>query len=363
MSGAADIALDVRADEIEEKPIDWVIERYLARRKLSDFQGPPGEGKTTLTYDMAAAITTGGHFRPSPAPCEGPHNVAFLDFEGDRADSFLPLLKAAGADLTRVFSLSPIVQAEDGLRPISLPEDAELLEAKLKGLDIVVLFIDPPSAMVSPKVNSNNEAALRRVLTLLMVIAEKLNIAICFVRHLNKQSSETRAINRGIGSIASNAAARFVFLVAQHPEDAQIPECLRRRVLACTKANRIRKPQSFAFRLTDAGNEGEKDPPAHIEWIVEPPCNLTADDLLREPRRHRSPDALNEAVEFLQDELLGGPRLSKEIESRAREAGISSATLRRAKEKVEVRASQRGVLRGPYWLGLGDWEKTKIEVR
>ena len=176
-----------------------------------------------------------------------------------------------------------------------------------------------------------------------------MNMAIVAIRHLNKQSSETKAIYRGIGSIASNAAARFVFLIAQHPEEHKLPEHERRRVMACTKANRIRKPPSFAFRLSTFGNEKEKNPPAHVEWITSPPCTLTANDLLITPKSPRNSEALQQAKDFLELTLVDGPVESTKLDLLAKEKLIAPATLSRARRKLKVRAER---IAGKWWMSL-----------
>ena len=62
--------------------------------------GDPGLGKSALTLDIAARITTG-----SPMPDGSPGvdgGVVVLNAEDDEADTIVPRLMAMNADLTRV---------------------------------------------------------------------------------------------------------------------------------------------------------------------------------------------------------------------------------------------------------------------
>jgi hypothetical protein len=56
------------------------------------------------------------------------------------------------------------------------------------------------------------------------------------------------------------------------------------------------------------------------------------------------------AAGFLRQELAGGPRPAHEILDRAREAGISERTLRRAKRLLAVRAKKVDFRGAWYWI-------------
>ena len=58
---------------------------------------------------------------------------------------------------------------------------------------------------------------------------------------------------------------------------------------------------------------------------------------------------MNEAMEFLREELAHGPQSTQDIKKAAASAGLSWATLRRAKETLEVRSSKAGITKGWAW--------------
>jgi hypothetical protein len=90
-----------RASDGEPEKIDWVWSGRIARGKHTTIAGDPGTGKSQVMLSIAAAATTGGAW-----PCsEGRAplgNVVILAAEDGVADTIIPRLIAAGADLDRV---------------------------------------------------------------------------------------------------------------------------------------------------------------------------------------------------------------------------------------------------------------------
>ena len=50
------------ASEIEAESIEWLWQGRIAARKLTVIDGDPGTGKSTLTIDIAAKVSTGTPF-------------------------------------------------------------------------------------------------------------------------------------------------------------------------------------------------------------------------------------------------------------------------------------------------------------
>jgi hypothetical protein len=315
------------ASEIVETEVDWLLDGEVARRKLHDRFGDPGVGKSTHTVDEMARLTRLGKV------------VALLSAEDDAADTIIPRLREAGADLRLVRIIPSTVKTPEGIRSIVLPDDLPLIEKALVGVD--VLYLDPITAFLAGRFDSHKDAAMRGVLAELAALAGRANCAVIWIRHLNKSSGEASALYRAGGSIAFVAAARIAFLIGYDPGDDS-PLALRKRVVACVKNNLAPIGKSRAFRLV--AREGAKV--AHVQWLDEP-CDLTANDLLttRDPRQA---EASEEADEFLRDELAEGERPSAEVERHARALGISPRTLVRARKRLGIRSRKKGF--GKEWL-------------
>ncbi|PYT27616.1 MAG: hypothetical protein DMG58_20010 [Acidobacteria bacterium] len=90
----------VLASEVKPEHVEWLWDGRIPLGKITILDGDPGLGKSALTLDIAARITTG-----SPMPDGSPGvdgGVVVLNAEDDEADTIVPRLMAMNADLTRV---------------------------------------------------------------------------------------------------------------------------------------------------------------------------------------------------------------------------------------------------------------------
>src|SRR2546423_13390931 len=120
--------VSARAADITPESVQWLWPGRLARGKHTCVAGEPGTGKSQLSIAIIAAITTGGDW-----PCgEGQAplgSVIILSAEDGAADTIVPRLIAAGADLARVHIVSSVYATDgEGRRAFSLQTDIELLE-------------------------------------------------------------------------------------------------------------------------------------------------------------------------------------------------------------------------------------------
>src|ERR1700688_2824032 len=113
------------ASSFSPRAISWRWPNRFALGKLGLLVGLPDEGKGQVFANMAATVTRGGAW-----PCgegEAPKgNVLLLTAEDDIADTVVPRLMAAGADLDRVEIVS-MVRDHDTKRMFNLADDLDLL--------------------------------------------------------------------------------------------------------------------------------------------------------------------------------------------------------------------------------------------
>jgi hypothetical protein len=89
------------AASIVPVPIHWLWPGWIARGKLTVLAGAGGSGKTTLAISLIGILTSGGRW-PDGERCHEPANVLIWSSEDDPADTLVPRLMAAGANLERV---------------------------------------------------------------------------------------------------------------------------------------------------------------------------------------------------------------------------------------------------------------------
>lgn len=316
-------AIVVSAASIPPVPLDPVWPGVLWAGKPTLLCGDPGLGKSMLTADIAARVTTG---EPWPCSTESrePADVIMLSAEDDPADTLVPRLMAAGADLKRVSFVAGVNEPrQDGMHKtwLSLDRHLQQLHEALRARNAVrLIIIDPLSAYLGRDTDSHNEGDVRSVLAGVADLAAAHKCAVLAIRHLRKSESST-AQNKVIGSIAFSAAARAVYMVARDPEDEDV------RLVLCAKNNLA--PDTAGYRyVIKVSDEGTP----FVGWSDERETR-TADEVLGAAPDNRR--AIDDVEEWLLEVLAAGPVHSKRMKELAKEAGHSWRTVERARERCD----------------------------
>jgi len=181
-------------------------------------------------------------------------------------------------------------------------------------------------------------------------MAARRRVAIVAITHPPKGTGTT-AINRFIGSIAFVAAARSAFMVTRDAGDDT------RRLFLLVKNNLAPLGNGLAFRLEQriVGDPDEGILGSSVLWESEPVA-VTADQALQVTDAQGSSNGteLAEAEAFLREALAGGAVASTEVKQEAIAAGMSWTTVRRAKNRLVVRATRRAES-GDGLGGRGRW--------
>ncbi len=338
----------VLASEVEERQVSWLWQGRIPLGCITLLDGDPGLGKSLISLDLAARVTTGREMPDHTPGVDG--GVVLLSAEDDLAATVCPRLAAARADLDRVEMMRGVTLYGGATNPtqqrdVLLPRDIREIERLIWQVEARLVVIDPLMAYLDLKVNSWRDQDVRRALAPLAALAERTGAAILILRHLNKATG-MNALYRGGGSIGIVAAARSGLLVAKHPDD---PE--HERVLASTKSNLGPPLPSLSYRVTTS--EDSKDIP-WVDWQGE--CALSAEQALAAPQPEQDgarSSKLEEAVDWLRTQLAKGPRTGRAVERAAHAAGISDATLRRARGRLDIHIRRAGFGADMYtWWSL-----------
>jgi hypothetical protein len=323
-----------RANEVVSQAVPWLWPEQIPLGKLGILDGDPDLGKSLIALDLCARLSTGRPF-PDGRSGIGPANALVLSAEDSPVDTIVPRLARLGADLGRVFVWQR--EHDDEAWPWRFPAHAARLDGALGQSDARLAIIDPIMAFLDDSVLCGSDQSVRRALTPLIHLAEKHRCTLLMQRHLNKQGG-SRALYRGLGSIAFVAACRFALLVGRDPQEPG------RCVLAQVR-NSLGRPQpSLAYRLGSADGELPT-----VEWLGTTP--VSADALLgRAVRREDHPR--DRAAAFLEQFLEASPRTSQDIWEAAQKAGLSARTLHRAKGGLGIRCRRVHTEGRPvsYWL-------------
>jgi hypothetical protein len=316
-----------RCADVQPEQVRWLWPGRLPLGKLCILDGDPGLGKSLLTLDLAARVSTG---RPMPSESialADPAAVLLLSAEDGLADTIRPRLDALGADPALIHAIVGVRTETNGEETVTLPIDLGALEAVARNLRVRLIVIDPIMAYIDGQVNTRIDHDVRRLLAPLARIAETTGATVVAVRHLNK-STQGSALYRGGGSIAFIGAARAGLLVARDPDDAE------KRVLAVSKMNLAPEPPSLSFTI-EAGTAAAPK----IRWLGE--TQHRADELVGVTDE---PQEAGDLKTYLRELLEIGPRTFPEVRTECRKAGfdVSDRSLRRARNAVGVSVRRQG---------------------
>src|SRR5262249_1076492 len=228
-------------------------------------------------------------------------SVVILSAEDGAADTIVPRLIAAGADMRRVHVVPAIRSADGSRRALSLQYDLGLLEKEIARIgDVVLLVIDPVSSYLG-KTDSHKNSEVRGVLEPLSEMAERTRVAILSITHFSKAGSSgtAKALHRFIGSVAFIGAPRAAFAVIDDAEHDG------RRLFLHAKNNLARPPQGLAFRLEQC-LVGDGIVASRIVWDAEPVAMTANEALAADVASAESGTAKAEAMEFLEAALAEG---------------------------------------------------------
>lgn len=321
-------AVITRLSEVTSCTVRWLWPGRIPLGKVTVRDGDPGLGKSLLSIGLAARMSTLQSMPDGAASdLSEPAGVVILSAEDDLADTIRPRLEAAGADLSRIVALTAIREGEDERLPTLL--DLEAIRHEITHDNARLLIIDPLMAYLPSKVDSYRDQDVRRSLAPLAALAAETGVAVLVIRHLNKNGNGN-ALYRGGGSIGIIGAARSGLLVAKDPDD---PDG-ERRILVSTKSNLAKLPSALAYRIAVTAE--------NVPFLVwEGPTSHTAATLLAQQADGEERSALEEAKDFLRDVLANGAVPARGIQKQADQAGISYATLRRAKTALKVIARKQ----------------------
>jgi hypothetical protein len=319
---------------VQARPVDWLWRHWIPRGALTLIDGDPGLGKSTLAMDLAARVSRGWLMPPGEDGHEDPAHVLLLGAEDGLETTVRPRLDAIGADVSRVHAFEAVTTGDDERPPI-LPYDLELVEKTITETGIVFVVVDPFMAYLHGELDAHRDQDVRRCMHRLKLLAERTNVAIALIRHLNKLIGGP-ALYRGGGSIGITGAVRSALVVGRNPSDPN------QYVLAPVKCNLAKMPRSLAYTMEPVGDV------ARIEWVGE--TDLKADDILAHPGGQSKQTVAERCAEAIRDYLGGGTKEVTALEAALAKNGFAEKAIKAGRRIAGVRVSRVGYGAEGRWM-------------
>ena len=339
------------AADITPEAITWLWPGWLPAGKLTIVAGSPGTGKTTLALTLAATVSRGGLW-PDGTRHKTPGTVLMWSSEDDPADTLVPRLIAAGADLTRIQFIRSVSNEDGEIEPFDPSRDIPILSERLAQIGGArLMIIDPLVSAVSGDAHRVND--VRRDLQALVDMAAAYRCAVLGVSHFAKGGKGTTPAERVIGSQAFVALARMVLVTAKD-------EAAERRILARAKSNIAPDEGGVSYTLEQVTIDGIEA--SRVVWgaAIEGSAREILGDV--EETDDEEKTERDDAADFLRALLSNGPMSSKEIKADAIGAGYAWRTIERAKRALNIDAKKEG-LGGWKWYPPAEDRQGKNEDR
>lgn len=240
-------------NEIENKPVEFLIYPYIPKGECTQMQAPGGVGKTFGMCRIAADLSRGLIPNNDSETIEPKHTL-IISAE-DRGSIFRSRLEDCGADLNYIHILDD--EASTGFKAVSDNEnDSGDLEQLVREYNAELVVIDPLHAFIGD-IDINRVNIVRPVMQKIIRVAKRCNCAIVIISHVSKRNPFENANNAGLGSVDIVNSCRSVLKVTTD-ETGNNPN---RRCIVHTKSNYAPTGKTLAFNIVPINEDR-----AFAEW-------------------------------------------------------------------------------------------------
>ena len=301
----------------EIKPTEFLYKPYFPL-KLVIMSAYPGSGKTYVACKLAASVSRGMGF----AECENllpeRRKVIYLSSEDGYDDTIGLRLMECHANMDNVLS----VEFDDS---DSLDFSDGRLESLIKKEDPSLIIFDTLQNFIgNVNMNAANETTAK--MRALVRLADQYKCCIVLIAHFNKNELGS-AITRTIGSTDIVGKCRSYLCVGNVPDEKNT------KFLSHEKCNVAQLGNTILFSIT----------PDRGGITFTGTSTLKADDykVSKCVKGKPSPE-LDMVKDFIVQNMPGGKRESKEMETLCNANGFSVATVKRAKKMLGIKSVKEG---------------------
>lgn len=337
--GPARILVLRKASEIRDDKPTWMWTSggrgRMAVGTMVILGGRPGAGKSSGARYFGAKATLG---ELEGAWLGQPVNVAYIGAEESAKYIVKPGLRAAGADMDRVFF--PEVTYDGEHAPLMSSLDMDALTRELVANDVRLVIVDPLMSTLGAKTDINRNNEVRALLDPWRKLAERVDGVVIGVAHLNK-SGHGDVVAGLIGSSAFGEVARAIFGFAKDPESED-----GARIMSQEKNSLGDEDLALTYAIESCTVHTDDGGPTDVgRFVIRGPSDRTVGDVLRTAGAERDPGEATErdnAKDWLRDYLADRVVDSIEAKRDGENAGFSVRTLQRARSALRVQIRSKG---------------------
>ena len=323
------------ASQIKTRRQKWFWEPYKGQGVIplgtaTIAAGKGGEGKTTFMLDLAARGSRG----ELHGDLYGQRIATIIIGPEDDWDTVMvPRLKAAGADLDRIYKIDVETAIDDHVaqtRSIKFPLDVDMIEEAMHETGAKLLIVDPAPSLMQGDMNKVQD--VRSSYEPLIALAQRHEIALVLINHFGKGGGSVSA--KLSGSHAWRDLTRSYLAFATDEESGE-------RIFSQDKNNYAESKGSYKFALESVDvttDDGETASVARVNFLGETDQTvgeiINRDSFGGDDEGSTRSEAAEWLLAFLDREPWEFPRAS--IIKAARAEGYSEATMKRAKDNAAV---------------------------
>ena len=306
----------ISLSDVEEKEAEWLVWEYMPKGQINIFAGDGGSGKTTSWCGLAAAVSNGTKvFFEAEDPNENPfverepQKVLFFSSEDSLEYTLKARLRKAGANLNNIYSAS--LRDE---RFSQIKFNSPILKDLIKEVKPALVIFDPLQAFIPPDIQMGQRNAMRNCLNPLIGLGEECGTTFLIIVHTNKRQG-VYGRNRIADSADVWDIARSVLITGTTKDNI--------RYLSHEKSNYGEPGRTALYTIEDG------------IAVFKEYCDKHDADFVKERdiATYQAPQRQS-AETFIMDFLKNGKKPTAELDEAAKAAGITGATLRRAKEQL-----------------------------
>lgn len=308
-------------DDFEEQEATWIVPGWIPEGQITLLASDGGVGKTSLWVNLISALSAGRQcVLDPPEMTREPLKTAFLTTEDSVRKMLKRKLRLAGADMGNILTPDFAADRDGALRGLKF--GSHDMEKFIRHFKPALCVFDPVQGFIPPEVNMGSRNAMRDCMAPLITLGEETGCTFLVVCHTNKRKGAW-----GRDRIADSAdlwdVSRSV-LMAGYTEEQGV------RYLSNEKNNYAEPHETLLFSIDGDGRVHSEG----TSWKRDREFTQEAAENASAPKRE-------DCKAWIINELRtdGGALPTKELEVRAKRAGYSFSTLKRA--KVELKSNKQ----------------------